>query len=751
MNNLFARKARPQNSNSINNNSNNNGNNLNNYADQTKYHQQKVHERFDASCDPINTNVIPNVGFNQNILNNSNNTMIRSQLSGATMKIDDFKHNNMQPFFRGNANQNMDKNINNTLLESFTGNGDVYRKKSEVKSLFDVKKNMTNPNGAPSFNSDEAKTRYVQSQLRTNELPFSQVRVGQGLNQGFTSAPSGGLNQANTRDFATPKDTNDIRTLNNPKLSYEARIITGQKETQRGLAPVPKKQRPARYYKNNPDRYFVTGGSVKAAKLRSHIYKKPTNRTDTKSYYGAPNAHLKKTYKTPAMKKSTNQNYINPWGRNLGQRDKWTPNDKNVGDYGKSGIENKPNERDTTQHKVHKSNLSSLIKALTVPVQDFLKNSRKEMFVGNYRPEGYFGAQMPSKPTTYDPNDIARTTVRETTEDNTHMGNVGAQMPTKPTTYDPNDTARTTTRETTEDNTHIGNMGAQMPSKLTTYDPNDIAKTTMKEQLIHDVRTGNIVLPSKLTVYDPNDVARTTIKETNVHNANPNVNLVFTGPKKLTTYDPNDVPNTTIRETTIDNPNQCGYVQGTNGRNMGYDVTAMEAKNTHKQFLSDYEYYGIADADAGLGGGKGYLVNEYEAKPTHKEVLSDNDYAGIAGPAGGENPMSYAAEYNARVFANREKVAAMREPTKTSAKVANGKDRVTLQHKKIEGDVLNTRNPVETKIYVMPPQKNTCAVTSFKDNLSEISQRERINPEILDALRSNPFSKPIGSVFGDSI
>lgn len=748
MNNLFARQARPQNSNNVNNNATKN--NLNNYTEQTLHHQQKVNERFNASRDPINTNVIPNVGFNQNIINNSNNTMIRSQLSGAAMKMDDFKHNNMQPFFRGNSNQNMSRDTNSTLLESFTGNSDVYRKKSEVKSLFDVKKDVTNPNGAPNFNSDEAKSRYVQSQKRTNELPFNQVRVGQGLNQGFTSTPSGGLNQANTRDFAVPKDTDDIRTLNNPKLSYEARIITGKKETQRGLAPVPKKQRPARYYKNNPDRYFITGGSVKAAKLRSHIYKKPTNRTDTKSYYGGPNAYLKKTYKTPAIRKGTNQNYINPWGRNLGQKDKWSPKDKDVGDYGKSGIENKPNERDTTQHKVHKSNLTSLIKALTVPVQDFLKNSRKEMFIGNYRPDGYFGAQMPAKPTVYDPNDTARTTIKETTENNDHMGNMGVQMPAKPTTYDPNDTARTTVRETTEDNDHMGNMGAQMPSKLTTYDPNDIAKTTLKEQLIHDIRTGNVNLPSKMTVYDPNDVARTTIKEMNIHNETPNINLVFTGPKKLTTYDPNDVPNTTTKETTIDNPNQCGYVGGTNSRNAGYHVNAMEAKNTHKQFLSDYEYYGIADGDVGIGGGKGYLVNDYDAKATHKQFLSDHDYAGIAGPAGADNPMSYAMEYNARINANREKIAVLREPTQNSAKVANGKDHVNLQHKKIEGDILNIRNPVENKIYVMPPQKNTCATTSFKDNLSEISQRERINPEILNAFRSNPYTQPIGSVFGTS-
>ena len=56
--------------------------------------------------------------------------------------------------------------------------------------------------------------------------------------------------------------------------------------------------------------------------------------------------------------------------------------------------------------------------------------------------------------------------------------------------HDPNDIARTTIKETNIHDTRSGNL--QGPIKLKVYDPNDIARTTIKETNIHDNRTGNI-------------------------------------------------------------------------------------------------------------------------------------------------------------------------------------------------------------------------------------------------------------------
>ena len=90
------------------------------------------------------------------------------------------------------------------------------------------------------------------------------------------------------------------------------------------------------------------------------------------------------------------------------------------------------------------------------------------------------------------------------------------------TAYDPNDIARTTIRETTEDNEHEGNLKGA--TKLIAYDPNDVAKTTIKETLIHDTRDGNINIERNKKQMDYNFAnAKKTTKETtidNIHHTN---------------------------------------------------------------------------------------------------------------------------------------------------------------------------------------------------------------------------------------
>ena len=127
-------------------------------------------------------------------------------------------------------------------------------------------------------------------------------------------------------------------------------------------------------------------------------------------------------------------------------------------------------------------NLTTAVKSIIAPIQDLFKTSRKENFIGNPRPNGNFGAQIPNKMTVYDPNDVAKTTIKETNIHNEREGNMSG------------------------------------PKKLMVYDPNDVARTTIKETNIHNNREGNIAGHTKSQVYDPNDVARTTIKETNIHN-----------------------------------------------------------------------------------------------------------------------------------------------------------------------------------------------------------------------------------------
>lgn len=661
--------------------------------------------QYSSAMNATQTGVIPIQGFQQRILNNNNTSkpqdqlamarngvsnikieppqrMMTSSLTGLPMNQEDFTHNNMVPFFRGESKQNVDMDGNRSIMENFTGSTDVYRHKTETKSFFDVKDNVGFVNGMPTFTGlNDIKSRYIPSDKRQGESPIEKINVGPGIAAGYVATPSGGLNQSNARDFVMPKDTNDIRTANKPKLTYEGRTINGLKSGQRGIVATPKKYRPDTYTNNSPEHYFKNGSNITAPAMREKFCFGANGRMVQRSYYGgAGQGQNLKPYKVPAIKKSTKHNYMNPVPRNGYRGDAWklSPcNEKYVGDYGRNVIENKPNEREKTETRTILNNITTTVKKIIAPLQDIFRKTRNENFIGNNRPDGNFKAAMPSKPTMYDPEDVARTTIKETAIHNDHEGFLG----------------------------------------------------------------GNV----KHTVYDPNDVARTTIKETNIDNEAPYINIKPQKPTSLRVYDPEDVARTTMKELTIDN-DHMGFISKPEKTDAGsYTSNRYNMKNTNKQFTSDYEYYGVADGDVGKGGGRGYLASRYNAKNTHKQFLSNYEYTGNAGQSQYERPMSYSDAYNARLNPNKEKVAIGRAPTQEGAKVVAGEDLVNLQFKKIEGDYINLREPMETRGYDVPPQKNDCGLTIVRNALPEKPIRDRIDGDILDAFRKNPYTQSLAS------
>merc|ERR1711871_503889 len=391
-------------------------------AYRSESHHGNTH--FQNSRYPQDTNIIPRT-FIQQLLNQvsgSNNinqecqsNAVFSNLSGHPIEREGF-HNNMVPFFRGQIKQNISCDVHNSRLEAFTGVGEGIRpKKKEVKSFFDVSRNMTHPNGSPSFtNNPKIYGRYIPSSKRQGEKPFQDIRVGPGLAKGYTSEPSGGYTQSNARDYILPKNTDELRVLTNPKVSYEGRIVNGLKSAQRGLVAKPRKNKPETYYASDPERGNPSA-AIKSAMMRKKFCMKRTNKQNQRSYYGGlGNTDITKPKKESAVRKSTKNNYMNPTPRNAFRSDGWKSNqdaeEEGVGDYGKNSIENKPNERDLTQVREHRNNLTTTVKKVITPLTDLFRRTRKENFIGNMRPDGNMSAAMPSKQTIYDPNDIARTT-----------------------------------------------------------------------------------------------------------------------------------------------------------------------------------------------------------------------------------------------------------------------------------------------------------------------------------------------------
>jgi hypothetical protein len=121
-------------------------------------------------------------------------------------------------------------------------------------------------------------------------------------------------------------------------------------------------------------------------------------------------------------------------------------------------------------------------KGLAVGIVDKLKETLKHASLFEFI--GFVG-DKDKQVTYYDPNDTARTTIRETTqkESNGYDGNIGNKEKTSTYNYDSTDTARTTIRETTqkESNGYDGNIGNKEKTSTYSHDSTDFAKTTERE------------------------------------------------------------------------------------------------------------------------------------------------------------------------------------------------------------------------------------------------------------------------------
>lgn len=561
---------------------------------------------------------------------------------------------NNTPYVGRGTKQNMNPFANESLLERYTGYGPTkMTKKKEVESFYDISPDMGgHVNGTPANQLyDGMEDRIHRSRLRQGEKPFQEVRVGPGLNAGYGANPSGGFQQAGMYDIlkAQANRTINNRLPNNPKISYTTPVIAGALPGgSRGLQAAVNKNRPERWYRNTPDRYFRTGGAIKASRLLPRVIARATNRQNTlRSHFGSGfGAHRGHT-KDKMHRKSRRQNFRNSIFRNLFKSNAWKEEDTNsgIGDYGAGSLENRPNERDITTLRTHQLNLTSSIKKMITPLTD-------------------------------------------------------------------------------------------------------VMKTTKKEQIIDNTYTGNLSGPKKQTIYDPNDTPRTTIKEQTIHNTNIFANLSPQHPSHLRVYDPEDVARTTLKELTENNLH-TGFIGGDVNEMQpgGYISTNVSAKNTNKQFLSDYYYVGNSNSDMTRGGGRGYTTTNMTARSTNRQFLSDYEYSGIAGSYLPGNK-SYADKYNMTTNPNKEEIAELynkRSPTQSSVKLGAGMDFVHMNHKKLEGDQINTRSPAETNVYQAPPTSNFCGATTIKEKLPEENIRSRIDADILDAFNRNPYTQSLTS------
>jgi hypothetical protein len=567
------------------------------YSEVKAYEQNLSDDFYKKAQMPFQTGVIPHY-----INSDDMNTSVIKSLSGNDININDFKHGNMQPFIKKGVTQNMEQ----FGLSKNMG----YSSDTKDTRKTEISRNDFFPS-MPEYNKNFIdKTKFLASrtnltQIQNNISPIQTIRVGPGLNKGFTSEGSGGFQQADTARYVTPKSKEELRPASNQRSStYTLPMKPKNNTEQRGMITPMSKNRTEKAFVQTEDNWFK-GQSV---------LKKESER---------PEENLKDT----STRTDSHINYYGPLKNQV---------ENKTDDYGKNTIIIYDNERNLTQKETPVANFSSVIKAMISPVTDAIKITLKEYFVDNPRLNGNATPQSPEKSTVYDPvTHVMKTTVKETT---IHEGNNGVLTGYDETYSALYDAAKTTTKETT---IHEGNNGV-----LTGYDETysalyDGAKTTTKETTIHEGNNG------VLSGYDETysalyDAAKTTTKETTIHEGN---NGTLSG------YDETysalyDAAKTTTKETTIHEGNNgtlSGYDEtysalydaaktttkettiheGNNGTLSGYDETYSAlydtAKTTGKETM-------IHESNGGFMEGKqaGY-VNSSKARTTLKETLPCRD------------------------------------------------------------------------------------------------------------------------------
>jgi hypothetical protein len=694
--------------------------------------------------DSVTSNIKFNTSRHEKTPVLTNEKVIVSPLTGIAMKPEEFTHANMVPFYRGTAKQNMSDTANRNVLDNFTGSGYFQQEKREQGPMFEQRKEPTGvPNGT-AIATDFMQSYVVAPTNRAGERPFEQVRVGKGLGQGFTSLPSGGFQQSDALVYARPRTTDELRTANNPKLTYEGRTVKGSHYISvPGKLGEVRKYQPDKFYLNkNGERNFkTTGANLKATERPVQVLRETTRPETTVEYEGiAKSQDFNATYtvpstRAPMVKQAGSWGFRNADSTNYADKD----TEKNQNDYGKASIEIRPNERFYTSERGQTLNLKPQGSGkVLLPLQDGPRQTRKDENLGNPNQAGYVNSGILKGP-AYDPNDTARTTIKETLLDGDYLGN--AAGPLKLTTYDPDDIAKTTIKETTEDSDYIGVVAG--PVKLTVYDPDDTARTTIKETTEDDGYVGIATpnMPQQLTIYDPEDIAKITIRNT-TDDFDYTRNL-----KRADNPDQSYLPYTDIARVTDREELSATseYFGNADSEIAKQTVTPFPdgVRKTQKAAISaKSDYTGNSYAED-----KKAIVNPFldGARQTQKAAISAKSaYTGSAGTANAKAPRSENAERAMRQYAQKENIAKGRAPSGNIA-VFNGEDYINLQHSKIESDFINDRSPIVTRVLNEPPSEEQLGLMRPKTILKLDVAVERNAPEVINALETNPYVIPLHS------
>ena len=368
---------------------------------------------------------------NENPINSvGGGTKHTTGIAGNQIDKNNFKHNNMVPFFGGKIRgASADSNLSESILDNIQGQGSQIIRKKEQAPMFKPHNNLQHTNGAPNM-SDFMQSRVNPSMKMSNIKPWEEERVAPGLNKGFTTEGGIGFNSGmEAREAWLPKTVDELRVTTNPKITFDLlghqgpanSMIkeTGNRQTQGKV----EKNLPERYYNVGPERWFTSTGAEKAPTSRAIETLPDVNRTSTTTDYYGNATNKQYTYQKGEYSES-NRPELGPNPiTNLVYKN---GNAVTESDYGINSYNYLPTNRSTTREVDSVDQFGAIrgtLNAVISPIMDILRPSRKENIIGNMRQNGVAGLTVSNAP-VFNPADRTRTTVKEMTcdkLDNNHL------------------------------------------------------------------------------------------------------------------------------------------------------------------------------------------------------------------------------------------------------------------------------------------------------------------------------------------
>jgi hypothetical protein len=672
-------------------------------------------------------------------------------------------HNNMTPFFGGSVKQNVTDTANGTLLESFTGVGDTLRShKCEATSLCDVRRNVSNVYGTPNQGCF-MQSRMVAPVARRNELPIAAQRVGPGLGLGYTTTPSGGFQQASAQDiardgtrtvdqlraqafckqsagvdpfFAMGLSDNQRRVASEPTMEAGLRLPGGSRSADAGVqtAGVAGIRRGERYGAP-PEaiaRMPTAGGNAQAASgdivglTVIAPSKDPQRATTSTEITGPAGPSEGRPAALPCEVRENARDAPRRYGLDI------QPLQPGIvsGVVAANTVEtdavsaSRPTERGLVRHgPAQGGGLVALVKAIVAPLQDAARSGRK-LWTEDAPSPGAGGLAGPIKLPVHDPNDVAKTTIKETL-----IHDDDGAPPSRGTI-----------------------STASFAPKATVWNPNDVAKTTIKETLIHDADPTRGTVTFDVPRYDPDDprvteTRRVTIKQTLLAQDRPSLSVRG---HKTSTRDPSAMEVApTIR---------ANVVGSESSRPMGGNPDALQKAgptpaeaaphHTQKETLLQDDYVGIAGAwFTRLLRLAGVVHDRTPApRPTAQDYVGESSApAYLTKPASLQTTGDPTRKHAADARETTAVANATRAPTTSGVKSANDSIPAATQY----GPRLL---PAGGASFVSPP--NAVASSGAPECLGQTMRMasrpgcgtsDRLDPSMMDALKSNPYALSVVS------